>query len=48
MLVGRGWIPPDEIPNFVGHALDARTTHGICERCMHRLEQDGASRPLRR
>lgn len=46
LLLGRGWVPTEEVPQFVGSALDERTTHGICERCVRRLERDGVSRPL--
>lgn len=46
--VGRGWVPADAMPAFVARLLDDRTTHGICERCLRRLERDGASRPLKR
>jgi hypothetical protein len=48
LALGRGWVPADEVPAFVGTLLDERTTHGICEHCLRRLERDGASKPLRR
>ena len=40
------WVPEDEIPSFVGHLLDGRTTHGICRRCTRKLVRDGVSKPI--
>jgi hypothetical protein len=48
VLIGRGWVPAEDMPDFVIDALEDHTTHGICERCVRRLERDGASRPLKR
>lgn len=46
VLVGHDWVAAADMPEFVAKALEEHTTHGICERCMQRLERDGASRPL--
>lgn len=44
LLLGRVWVPEDEVPDFVGDLLENRTTHGICENCVHELEEKGESR----
>jgi hypothetical protein len=48
MQLGHDWISADEAPAFLGSELDHRTSHGICERCIRKLEQDGASLPVKR
>lgn len=45
LLLADVWVPEDDVPDFVGHLLDGRTTHGICESCLHELEEKGATRP---
>lgn len=48
LALGRRWVPVDELPAFIRADLDEHVTHGICERCLRRLEESGESRPLER
>jgi hypothetical protein len=48
LLLAGVWVPEEEVPDFVGHLLDERTSHGICESCIERLQKDGDSRPFGR